>query len=223
MPRFIEDAKMQHLEKQVADTAEVVREWTNSVARIETELNTANLALMRAKKQREAHALNAAMNDPAAIAAVKHARAEQQSAEQTTGDLQIALPEAKAQLAEAEKAAASARAALAMFNAEKIMRARVQAAARMDDALAQASAAYADFERLGRELQSFPDLNFGSSGNMSHWESVAGFRRIAAALPPFFLKLFPSTWTIEGARESLAESERKFWQVAPETPSEKAA
>jgi hypothetical protein len=94
MPRFIEDAKMQHLEKQVADTAEVVREWTNSVARIETELNTANLALMRAKKQREAHALNAAMNDPAAIAAVKHARAEQQSAEQTTGDLQIALPEA---------------------------------------------------------------------------------------------------------------------------------
>jgi hypothetical protein len=214
---------MQHLEKQVADAAEVVREWTNSVARIETELNTANLALMRAKKQRETHALKAAQADAAALAAVKNARQDQHSAEQTIEDLQIALPEAQAHLTEAEKAATAARAALAMFNAEKIMRVRVQAAARMDDALAQASAAYADFERLGRELQSFPDLNFGSSGNMSHWESVAGFRRIAAALPPFFLKLFPSTWSIEGARESLAESEQKFWQLPPENSAAKAA
>jgi hypothetical protein len=103
------------------------------------------------------------------------------------------------------------------------MRSRFRAAARMDGAFAEAAAAYADFERLGRELQSFPDLNFGSSGNMSYWESVTGFRRIAASLPIFIQKLFPTTWTIEGARESLAASEEKFWQLPPEKHSDKAA
>jgi hypothetical protein len=103
-----------------------------------------------------------------------------------------------------------------MLHGQKLMRQRVAAAARMDAAFAECAAAYAEFERLGRELQSFPDLNIAASGNMSHWETVTGYRRIAAALPAFFVKQFPTTWTNEDARQSLAASEEKFWQLPPE-------
>jgi prophage DNA circulation protein len=212
-----------HLEKQVAETAAVVTEWKSAISKIETQFNVANLARANAKKIREANALKASMGDAAAIGAVKHARSEQHTAEETIGDLKIALPEAEAQLAAAEKAAASARHELAKLHGEKLMRQRVAAAARMDAAFSEAASAYIDFERLGRELQSFPDLGIAVSGNMSHWETVTGFRRIASALPMFFLKLFPTTWTNEDARQSLAASEEKLWQLQPEQPAAKAA
>jgi len=212
-----------HLQKQVAETAAVVTDWKNSIAKIETQFNTANLALMRAKKQREAHALAASLGDGSAIAAIKQARSEQQNAEQIISDLKFALPAAEERLAAAEKAAESARHELAKLLGEKLMRSRVAAAARMDAAFAECAAAYSDFERLGRELQSFPDLNIAVSGNMSHWETVIGFRRIAAALPVFFLKLFPQTWTNEAPRIALAQSEKDFWQLPPEQPEKAKA
>ncbi len=189
------------LEKQVAETAAVVVEWKATVAGIQNQFNVAGLALAKAKKERESHALKAAMGDAAATTAIKRARGEQLTAEQVIADLRIALPEAEAQLAAAEKATASARHELAMLHGEKMMRSRVAAAARMDAAFAEAASAYSDFERLGRELQSFPDLNIAVSGNMSHWETVTGYRRIAASLPPFFVRLFPQTW----ANERLAD------------------
>jgi hypothetical protein len=143
------------------------------------------------------------MHDAHAASEVENARSVQAAAEQTIEDLAVALPAAEAELARAEKAAESARHELAKLHGEKLMRARVVAAARMDAAFAESAAAYEDFSRLGRELQNFPDLNIGVSGNISHWESVTGYRRIAAALPAFFTKLFPGTFTIEGARGSL--------------------
>jgi hypothetical protein len=212
-----------HLEKQITETAAVVTDWKGSIAKMEHQLGVAGEALAKAKKHREVHALKASLGDATAITAVKHARAEQHTAEQDIDDLKIALPEAEAQLAEAEKSATQARQALAKHHAQKIMRSRVEAAARMDGAFAEATAAYADFERLGRELQSFPDLNFGSSGNTSYWENIAGFRRIAAALPTFFVKLFPPSWKNEDARRPLAEAEAHFWQLPPETGAAKAA
>jgi hypothetical protein len=204
------------LEHQVEQTAAKVAECRGTIARIGAQLETANLARANAKKIREANALKSATGDATAIAAIKAARAEQLAAEQTRVDLKIALPEMEAQLAAAEKAAASARHELAMLHGRALMRQRVAAAARMDAAFAESAAAYADFERLGRELQSFPDLNIAVSGNMSHWETVTGYRRIASALPMFFLKLFPTTWSNEAPRTSLAASEAHFWQLAPE-------
>jgi hypothetical protein len=218
-----EVSEMQHLEKQVVETAAIVADWKRSIAAIETQLHTADLALMSAKGHRETHALKASLGDATAIAAVKHARSEQHSAEQTTGDLQIALPEAQAQLASAEKAAASARHELAKLHGEKLMRQRVAAAGRMDAAFAEAASAYNDFERLGRELQTFPDLGIAVSGNMSHWETVTGYRRIAAALPAFFVKLFPTTWSNSDARQGLAKSELEFWSLPPDDEKAKAA
>jgi hypothetical protein len=212
-----------HLEEQVSETAAVIVEWRGTIAKIETEFNIATLARDNAKRAREKHALGAAMQDASATAEIKHARAAQTAAEETISDLGIALPEAEQQLAAAEKAAASARHALAMHHGEKLMRQRVEAAARMDAAFAESAAAYSEFERLGRELQSFPDLNIALSGNMSHWETVTGYRRIAAALPLFFLKLFPQSFSNEAPRTPIAKSEADFWQLPPEQPEAKAA
>jgi chromosome segregation ATPase len=159
--------QQQRLEKQVEETAAAAVDWKNTIAKIETELNVATLARDNAQKVRSTHALAAAMQDAHAVAEIKHARSAEASATATIADLAVALPAAREKLAEAERAAADARSELARLQAEKIMRARVQAAARMDGALAEAAAAYVDFERLGRELQSFPYLNFASS--ISHW------------------------------------------------------
>jgi hypothetical protein len=212
-----------HLQKQVTETAAVVADWRRDLAAIDTQLNSATAALLRAKKQREAHALAASLGDATAIAAIKHARSEQHITEQQISDLQIALPEAQAQLAAAEKKAESARHELAKLHGERLMRARVAAAARMDAAFAESAAAYADFERLGRELQSFPDLNISQGGTMSHHEGVTGYRRIAAALPAFFVKMFPTSWSNNDMRRPLAESESHFWQLQPEQPEKTKA
>jgi hypothetical protein len=220
---FVDVPELQRLEKNVDDTAAVVQDWKNTIAKIETEFNVANLARDHATKARETHALAAAMQDAHAIAEIKHARSAHATAEATLADLAVALPAAATHLANAEKAAESARHQLAKLHGEKIMRARVVAAARMDAAFAESAAAFEDFSRLGREPQNFPDLNIGVSGNISHWESVTGYRRIAAALPAFFTKLFPSTWSNSDARKPLGQSEADFWQLPPEKHSEKAA
>src|ERR1700731_4492286 len=147
------------LEKQVAETAAVVADWKNTIAKIETEFNVATLARDNAQKVRPTDALAAAMQDAHAVAEIKHARSAESSAAATLADLAVALPAGMEKLADAERAAAAARSALAKCQAEKIMRERVAAAERMDLAFTEAAAAYSDFERLGRELQSVPDLN----------------------------------------------------------------
>jgi hypothetical protein len=218
-----EISPIQSLEKQVAEKAEVVQSWANTIAKITTEFNTATLARDNAKKARETHALKAAMGDTHAVSEIKHARAAQTAAELTIADLAVALPAAEAELATAEKAAASARRALAMLMAEKVMRDRVIAAAEMDAGFAAAAAAYEKYERLGRELLTFEDLNLQQGGTMGFYESAIGYRRIAAALPAFFVKLFPTTWSNSDPRRPLAESELHFWQLPPEKHSQTKA
>jgi uncharacterized protein YdcH (DUF465 family) len=141
--------KLQH---EVEKSDEAVREWTAAVARISTELNTANAALMRAKGHRETNAMAARLGDAAAIAAIKHARSEQHTSEQDIIDLQLALPEAQAQLANAEKAAASARHAVAKVIAEQKMRARVEVAGKIDAATADFTRLFNEYEKLGHEI-----------------------------------------------------------------------
>jgi predicted nucleic acid-binding Zn-ribbon protein len=179
---------MQHLEKQVSETAAVVADWKNSIAKIETQFNVAGLALARAKKTREAHALKAAMNDAAAVAAIKDARAEQLAAEQTIDDLKIALPEMEAQLADAERAAASARHQLAKFAAEVLMKRRIDVAGKLDAVIADFSRLYAEYEKLGREIVNMDVMPRDMHGGISNHEGAVGARRVRASLPAFFLE-----------------------------------
>jgi len=211
------------LEKQVEDTSACVTEWKRALANIEQQFQAANLARATAKKRREANALKASMADPGAVAAVKQERGEQQAAEQTIEDLKVALPEAQAQLATAEKTPASARHELAMFHAQLLMRKRIEVAARIDAAIAEFSAAFKEFEKLGREIEAVPDLLARNlHGVMSQVEEVAGLRRVAAALPGYFTKFFPGALHDERPKTPLAASETTLWGLHDEKNSKAA-
>ena len=213
---------MKLLEKHVAETAAVVVDWRGKIAQIETQISIAQHTLANAEKHRQEHALNASFGDAVAVSEIKR-EADANGAQNTLHDLNLALPEAREQLAIAEKSAAAARHQLAKLQGEKIMRSRVAAAAKMDSAFAECAAAYEQFERLGCELQSFPDLNLAVNGTMSHYEGATGLRRIAGAMPLFFTKLFPGQWTSESKRVPLAQSESEFWNLPAEHHSAKAA
>jgi hypothetical protein len=205
----------QKLEQQVSETAALVSDWKNSIAKIETQFNTANAALMRAKKHRETHALKASMGDAAAIEAIKAARDAQRDAEDLLADLKAALPEAEAQLAEAQKAAESARRSLAELHAEKLKRQRIDIASQMGGVIADYARLYAEYEKLGAEIVNMDMLPRSLHGMNDH-EGAVGLRRVRASLPPFFWKLFPGAIHDEMKAENLATSEARFWNLAPE-------
>ena len=222
--RTIEEiSPMQELEKRVAETAAVVADWQRSIAAIETQLHTANLALTRAKGHRETNAMSARLGDATAIAAIKHARSEQHAAEQDIVDLQIALPEAQAQLASSERDAASARHRLAKLLAEGKMKERIAVAGELDVAIANLARLYDEYSRLGREIVNMPDALPQNSFVMVNHEGAMGARRVAAAMPPFVQKLFPGSLHDEQKKEPLAVTEARHWNLAPEKPDVKAA
>jgi hypothetical protein len=212
------------LEDAVAKTSATAAGWVAKVKALEIQVADWTHAVTTATSLREQHALAAALGEAHAIVAIKKARAEQHDAEQHLADLSmIALPAAMAHLASAEKAATSARHELAKLIATQIMRARVAAAAQMDEAFAVCAAAFGEYERLGQELQSFPDLNLAQGGGMARWEDAAGLKRIAAAVPICLTKLPSWTWTDPSKRVALAVSEADFWSLQPKQPEKKAA
>jgi hypothetical protein len=219
----VEIPELQRLEKGVAETAALVADWKRTVADIETQANVANLALARAKKARETHALQSARGDAAALEAVKRARSEQLAAEQIIGDLTIALPEALAHLANAERAAESARHELAKFHAEVLIRRRIDVAGQLDQVTANFARLYGEYQKLGVEIIDMPDAMPKNLHGMSNVEGAVGARRVRASLPAFFWKLFPGALYDEMKTENLATSEARFWNLPPEQPKVKAA
>jgi hypothetical protein len=201
----------QKLQDAVTATASTVSDWRSKIASLESQAAELNGVVAKAIASREDKALPALLGNSNAKFAISTARTAQQAAEEDLRDISHALP----QLDNALRDAAAARRALALVQAGKLMRQRVAAAAMIDQGNAMSASGYSDFERLGKELQNFPDLDIGHGGSLSHHENVTGYRRIAASLPPFFLKLFPGIWNSD-PRRSLAESEAAFWQLPPE-------
>jgi hypothetical protein len=207
--------KTQTLEEAVAAAAETVTDWRAKIASIEEKIAAEDRAIAIAKQHREQHALAATLGDANAIAAIKKARSEQLNAEQILADLRIALPAAAAELVAAEKAAESARRALAKLQAEEIMRKRIEVAAELDVAVATVARLYGDYEKLGREIVNMPDILPRSVAGVSNFEAAIGARRVRASLPAFFWRLFPGAINDEMKQESLATSEARFWNLPP--------
>jgi hypothetical protein len=215
---------MEHLQQRVEDTAAVVQAWGSAISRLEAELNTANLAVMRAKKQRETHALKAAMSDEAALAAVKQARIEQQSAEATIGDIEISLPQARAELASAEREAAGARRAVARVMAEQLMKKRIEVSGRIDSVIADLLTPLLDeYEKLGGEIVNMPDVVSRSIFGVASNETALGLRRVRAALPKIFDRIFPNAQYDEMKKAPLEKSEAEHWNLPPVDEASKAA
>jgi cob(I)alamin adenosyltransferase len=211
------------LEDAVAKTAAAVTDWRTKIAQIDARIATENHAITIAKQHCEQHALASTLNEPHAVAAIRKAQSELFDSEQHLAVLSIALPKAILELAAAERAAATGRHDLAMLRAESKKRARIAAAGRLDEALSACAAAFAEYERLGHELQSDPDLNMAQGGGMARWEDAAGLKRISAALPAC-LKTLPSwTWTHPSKHVRLADAEAAFWSLPPPVATTKAA
>jgi hypothetical protein len=146
------------------------------------------------------------------------ARAQQTDAEQRRDDLfNRRWPAASLELAAAERAAETARRALAKPHVEALKRQRVAIGARMDKRLAEVAADYELYQRLGVEIQSYDPAPDG--GMMARHESFVGLQRISAALPAC-LKTLPASHPEKYI--PLAVAEAQFWNLPPE-PSEKAA
>jgi hypothetical protein len=228
--RIIEEIpELQRLEKAVIETAAVVAEWKNTVAKIQTEFNIAALARDNAKKARATHALKAAMHDAHAVAEIKAAWAAQTAAEQTLANLAEALPAAEEELAAAIKAETSAIHELARFEARCLARERVKAAARIDTLISELSAAFADFDKLGHQIGNMPGLlptNPHMSGmSISRTEEIRGDQRVRSALPKVWLRFFPGALHSERAQMTLEASEIQIWSslASLETTKAKAA
>jgi hypothetical protein len=226
---IVEVPELQRLEGQVIEKAAIVAEWRSTIAKIETELNVATLARDNATKGRETHALKAAMGETHAVSEIKHARAAQTAAEQTIADLAVALPAAGAELAVAEKAAESARHAMARFEAGCLARERVKAAARIDTLILEFTTALADFDKLGTQIGNMPGLmptNPHMGGMpMSRIEEIRGDQRVRSALPKLWLRFFPGALHSERATSTLEASETLMWAslASLETTKAKAA
>lgn len=218
--RVIEEIQpWQRLQKSVDEAEAKAADWRRSVAAISTELNTANAALVRAKGHRETHAMAARLGDATAKAAVAHARSEQHAAEQDIVDLQIALPEAQAQLAAAEKVAATARHAVAKVIAEQKMRARIEVACQIDAVIADFTRLFNEYEKLGHEIMNMDTMPHNMFGTANHDGSL---RRVRAALPKCLDRVYPNALFDEMKKESLKITESMCWNLAP-LESEKAA
>jgi hypothetical protein len=206
------------LEDAVTETAAVVTDWKNSIAKIETQLNSANLALAKSKQEGEIHRAKAAAGDAAAIGACKHAQDAQREAESTITEIRlVALPKAVSQLAEAEREAENARRDLAKPHIEALKREVVADAAVIDEGLAVAAAAQERRLRNIAEIESWER----DDGHVSRREDRVGLRRIYSALPAFMRSL-PANPTAKFI--PLAESDRQFFNLPPEeTTTTKAA
>jgi hypothetical protein len=217
-----EISPLQRLEKLVEEAEARVADRQRAIAAISTQLNTANDALMTAKKVRETHAMAARLGDATAKDAVAHARDEQHAAEQDLQDLRIAQPEAEAQLALAEKNAASARHALGKLMAEQIIRKRISVAGQIDGAIADLTKLLLEFERLGQDIANTPDIPPSNMFGVVDHSNALGLRRVRAALPKIFDRIYPNAQHDEMKKENLATTEALHWNLPLESGSKAA-
>ena len=100
------------------------------------------------------------------------------------------------------------------------MRERVALAGQIDSVIANLTQLLIEFEGLGREISN-ADTRTNMFG-MSNHEGAIGLRRVRAALPKIFDRIFPNSQYDETKKEPLARSEADHWNLPP-VGSEKAA
>jgi hypothetical protein len=205
--------------------AAFVADWKSRIAGLETQAGELNGVVTKAIASREGHALSALLGDSKAKFAIATARSAQHEAEQELGDIGHALPAAKEALAEAERFAQAAHVALSHYKAGLAKRRRIGLSAKINDVLAALVPLIDEWDAVGIEIANTPGLyaqNMFGSG-MSELDEIIGNRRLRAALPARFEKIFPGAMFDEKRKESLFDSETRIWNLPPEQSDKKAA
>jgi hypothetical protein len=214
---------MQHLEKQVTEAEAKVADWQEKVKALQQQISESTQTVAVATREREQHALTASLGNHAAIAAIKTARSNQHEAEQRLADLVVALPAAQAQLAEAERIATGARRAVAKVAAEQLMKKRIEVSGQIDSVIADLLIPLLDeYEKLGGEIVNMPDVVSRSIFGVASNETALGLRRVRAALPKIFDRIYPGAQYDEMKKAPLEKSEAEHWNLPPEQPARAA-
>jgi hypothetical protein len=205
----------QHPHQSKLDQAAAsVSEWNAKIWRLREDIAKAEAALADSTRLRQQHVLDAALGDHDAKSRLAEVLQADRDAERHLADLQLALPLAMAELANAEGAMKVAETEFRKKEVERLARARVDAAVQIDHALADFSAAFADYEKLGRELFA---AACDHQNQISLGETFDGMARLSAALPakPFYDLRHRHSFAPIGTSSSLAAAESSYWRLPP--------
>lgn len=188
--------------------------WRERVATLTASIATAGRALAEADAERAALSLSAAAGDAKAVTRLGELRRLKAETEASIDDLRLALGEAERQSTDAERVHARAVRADIHARARGLADRRIAAARAFDDAAEAMTAAYAEWEGLGRELISL-DLDAYRQNGISMLEAVTGTARVQAAFPKIALRVFPAASAVFAGGGSLAVTETAQWSSLP--------
>jgi hypothetical protein len=205
-----------HHETKIEQAAAAVATWRDRVRTLTENVVTATAALSETKKRRQESLLAAALGDQDVRKQLDHLLEEDRKAERELDDLRASLPIAEAALANAQLAQKAAEVEWRRTEVERLARERVAAAAAIDQAFADFSAAWAKYEGLGKQLFNAAADDHASNIH-SFVESVDGMLRLAASLPhePFYSLRWRHSFAQIGGGAPLAVAEAAFWRLPP--------
>jgi hypothetical protein len=207
------------LEKASAD----VTTWRDRVRTLNENIAKAEAVAAASIRARQENVLSASLGDSAAKENLATVLEDDRRAERHLSDLQLALPLAMAELANAEGALKAAETEFRKKEVERLAIARVAAATAIDQAFADFSRAWGTFSDLGQELLDLASQE-PNSNPLYLAETISGEARLVASLPakPFLAIKEKFPFMAVSTHKSLADSERSYWRL-PAVEEVKAA
>jgi hypothetical protein len=193
-----------------------IADWNARIFKLRDDIAKAEAALADSTRVRQQHVLDAALGDDGAKQRLEGVLEADRKAERQLDDLKIALPAAMERLRAAENDRRVAESEFRKAEVNRLARKRVAAAAAIDQAFADFSKAWSEYEALGKEL--FNAAADDHAANIhSFTESVDGMLRLAAALPhqPFYDLRWRHSFAPIGTSSSLAAAESSYWRLPP--------
>jgi hypothetical protein len=190
-----------------------VNVWLANVGTLETRLADARGAVARFDAERKEHFLAGSLGDAVAAETARKARDGYLAAAADISDLETALVQARGKLSEVRAVADRAAQERAKEVSSSIIARRIAVADRIDSACAELESSFREFNDLVGELSIIPGFDGLGTGltAVSRAQTVAGERRVAAALPGFIDGLVDEIRLRGGPGLKLGVSERTTW------------
>ena len=198
------------LEVAAADVAT----WRDRVRTLQENIAKAEAVAAVSIRARQENVLAASLGDSAAKENLSAVLEDDRRAERELEDLRLALPLAVSELRTAEGVHRIAEAEFRKSEVERLARARVAAAAAIDQAFSDFAEAWSDYESLGHELLDLASQEPGSNA-LFLAETISGEARLVAALPakPFLSLRERFNFMPISTSKSLAVAEALYWRL----------
>ena len=202
--------------------AEAVAKCRQHIQEIRLAIAAQEEVVAGSELRRQPHVLQAARGDVSAKNALDKLLHEDLAAERTLADLRLVLPQAEAELRTAENAHRAAEAEWRKAEVNWLAVARVKAASAIDQAFADFSTAWSEYQALGHELLNLASQDPGANA-LFLAETVDGVGRLVASLPakPFLAIRERFNFMPISTSKSFAAAEAAYWRLSP--PVEEAA